>query len=486
MVHPQLFLISRFFLISSLFSACTSYDGKSLTSPVPTMPQIALPTPTTLTTATPAATSTSLVPPTPIYTTDLMPEQWSFIFEHTDGIRPTTVRQTEDNGLIVIGNIGEVSDERLWVMKLDSRLGVTWQKEIGKASSGDVLATSDGNFVLAGAAGASQDNDFWTMKLDEAGNVLWYKTFIGPHTRIKPALTACDGGFALAGISSGDITGLWAMRFASSGDMVWQKTYAPPETLHWSNVNIRATSDGGFKLFGQVNTQLIGLLEIDGNGGILRQSFYHYGPSFFAGSKTFTITGFSGIETLKDGGIVATGRGGAEGSGGPAAFIIKVDGHGKLAWRKILPASVNPIDIVETEDNLVIVGNTYRGGWIAGLNQKGELAWQSVLQGGGRYDTTFSAVYPLEGEGGYVIIGKTRCDKKDCVLLVKTNGSGEIPGCEQITLIRDEGLGRLSADNLNEENATFSVQDFSAIVQDDEATIKEAAAIPSQMCAAAR
>ena len=73
----------------------------------------------------------------------------------------------------------------VWVLKLDSSGGISWQKTYGGiAHDGgyDIHQTADGGYAVAGITysyGVGGDKDFWVIKLDPQGNIIWDNTYDG-------------------------------------------------------------------------------------------------------------------------------------------------------------------------------------------------------------------------------------------------------------------------------------------------------------------
>jgi hypothetical protein len=197
------------------------------------------------------------------------------------GDSPYPIFQTPDGGYILSGTVqmSAYPFERLFfLLKLDARGNVVWQKGYGGSNSGyDVssetggaYATSDGGYVLAG-----ESNIFlhaatgWIVKTDASGNILWQKTYTGLTSGggnvINDIIQTSDGGYAAAGDSwTANPTyggpGLWLVKTDSEGNVgtcgcaqntatspqsldlgLYQASFAGvPSGLSFSGVNIKA------------------------------------------------------------------------------------------------------------------------------------------------------------------------------------------------------------------------------------------------------
>jgi hypothetical protein len=189
--------------------------------------------------------------------------------------------QTPDGGYILSGTVQMSAypfENLFFLLKLDARGNIVWQKGYGGTSSGyDVsreaggaYATSDGGYVLAG-----ESNIFlhaatgWIVKTDASGNILWQKTYTGLTSGggnvINDIIQTSDGGYAAAGDSwTANPTyggpGLWLVKTDSEGNIgtcscaqntttspqsldlgLYQASFARvPSGLSFSRVNIKA------------------------------------------------------------------------------------------------------------------------------------------------------------------------------------------------------------------------------------------------------
>ncbi len=120
-----------------------------------------------------------------------------------------SISQTSDGGYVVAGYNGDIL-----VIKLDSSGNIQWAKTYG--STGDDLAysvspTSDGGYIVAGAtnsySGSSYYYYFLILKLNSSGDSQWgktyYKTRSDPYDYGQSIAQASDGGYIVAGYTSG-------------------------------------------------------------------------------------------------------------------------------------------------------------------------------------------------------------------------------------------------------------------------------------------
>src|SRR5207248_10388313 len=117
--------------------------------------------------------------------------------------------------------------ELFFLLKLDARGGIVWQKGYGGSNGyydvsreqGGAVATPDGGFVLAGESNVfAQATTGWMLKTDASGNIVWQKTYTGLTSgggnRFNGVIRTSDGGYAVAGDS-------WTADLTYGGPSMW-------------------------------------------------------------------------------------------------------------------------------------------------------------------------------------------------------------------------------------------------------------------------
>ena len=216
-----------------------------------------------------------------------------------------SIQQTQDGGYIVAGDTNSFSagDYDAWVMKLDSTGGVTWQKTYGGAeseSATSIQQTADGGYIVAGftASSGAGDFDIWVMKLDSTGGVTWQKTYGGEkYDGAASILQTADGGYIVAGFTYSYGLGTFSIlliKLNGSGSVTWQKTFGGAESNYVYSV--QQTQDGGYILAGGHNTSVgknsdAFILKLDSSGSI--------GSCPFEGASTAVVsdTTVTGVDT---------------------------------------------------------------------------------------------------------------------------------------------------------------------------------------------
>ncbi len=125
--------------------------------------------------------------------------QRSYGGSNEDGARD--VRQTADGGFIfvgytlstdgIVGNLGGLGEEDLWIVRLDSIGNVVWQKVVGGSKEDYAFfieeSADNSGWIIAGYSKSGDglpainkgQTDMWVLQIDNAGNVLWSKTMGG-------------------------------------------------------------------------------------------------------------------------------------------------------------------------------------------------------------------------------------------------------------------------------------------------------------------
>jgi hypothetical protein len=137
-----------------------------------------------------------------------------------------------------------------WIIKLDRKGTIEWQKTYGGQYVDQLRSieqTKDGGFIAGGYSNSPDDGDktdknygigdYWILKLDSKGGIQWQKTFGGDKDDQLYAIhQTYDEGYIVGGNSNSGVsnnkkksnekgTDFWVVRLDASGESVWQETY---------------------------------------------------------------------------------------------------------------------------------------------------------------------------------------------------------------------------------------------------------------------
>jgi hypothetical protein len=132
---------------------------------------------------------------------------WDFAYGGPGEDQAREVRRTADGGYIVVGSTKSfgAGDYDVWLLKLGGKGKIVWQKTYGgaKADYGNsVYPASDGGLIVAGTTSSfgSGGFDAWVLKLDARGNVQWEKAYGGAsHESLFSVRPLAGGGYVAAG-----------------------------------------------------------------------------------------------------------------------------------------------------------------------------------------------------------------------------------------------------------------------------------------------
>ncbi len=186
---------------------------------------------------------------------------WNNIYKSEYNDYAHSIQQTSDTGYIVAGDISYLYNwtgvTDMWVIKLTSAGGVSWQRSYGWTISEtsyehaySIQQTTDAGYIVAGSTESygAGNTDMWVLKLNSSGNVTWQRTYGGIMNDVAYSIQqTSDGGYILAGYTeSVEINNRDAIiiKLDSSGNIVWQKRYGGP--YFDEAQSIKQTNDGGF------------------------------------------------------------------------------------------------------------------------------------------------------------------------------------------------------------------------------------------------
>jgi hypothetical protein len=332
---------------------------------------------------------------------------------------------TTDGGYILAGS----ASNDMWVMKIDQRGNILWEKLYGGSSSEaaySVQQTTDGGYIVAGFTSSfGSDLDYWVVKLTESGLVEWQKSY-GLEGNDDSARSiqlidddgdgVKDDGYIIAGRTGPDGVyndyNAWILKIDRNGDVLWQTTYDRGNASDMASF-IQQTTDGGYIVAGETNMFDAWVLKLDRDGGVVWKTNY-------MGRATQ-------VRQTEDGGYIVVGATDQD----KDVLVRKYDENGQNMWQKAYNNNLNwkGEAIQQTEDGgYIVVARTYAfagGVWLLKLDSTGTIDWQK------EYDSSsYEAAYSIQQttDGGYIVGAETLSSG----MVLKLNENGDIPGCENV------------------------------------------------------
>ncbi|MEA5141408.1 T9SS type A sorting domain-containing protein [Arcicella rigui] len=328
-----------------------------------------------------------------------------------------------------------------------------------------IVPTKDGGYLLGGNSSSNiisgdKSEDIvggWIVKVNADGNKIWNKVYEGMESDMSSIVTTSDGGFLIGGTSSANIgTGrdYRIIKIDANGKNIWNKTFGGTKDDYL--VKIIRTSDGGFLIGGTSQSGVNGyndylIVKVDVNGN-------KQWAKFFGGSSTSTNI-LSNIVQTSDGGYLLAGDSNSNISGDKSEnskglytsdyWIIKIDVNGKKIWDKTFGGnnSEKSPDVILTPDGGFLLGGSsrssisgdksenYRGDigyddfWIIKLDSKGTKIWDRTF-GGDKNDELMKIM--VTPDGGFLLGGSSfsgiSIDKSEQTQghwLIKINANGQ-------------------------------------------------------------
>jgi hypothetical protein len=328
-----------------------------------------------------------------------------------------------------------VRNRDAWILQLDRRGKVKWQKVIGGPATEKIFgiaATQDGGVVIVGktysiGAGGS---DALIVRFGPDGEQKWQKIFGGRHNDgARAVLPLDDGKLFVAGHRGGeDNDDTWVMALDSNGDRLWHRLHGTPGED--GGVSVTRTEDGGFALTGYSQRPGVSsfdsrVIRLDRKGRMLWQRFFPRGI-FSSGTA---------ISPAADGGFFVAGISQIRSPRESKSRVIRLAPDGATVWTKLSQWSGRnePWGAAPTTDGGVVVVSAARSGAAGRTGARlvrfapdGRILWARV-HGGGTWDRP-TAVIATRG-GGFLITGYT---------------TGRGAGYQDIWVIRLDAKGRLN------------------------------------------
>lgn len=191
------------------------------------------------------------------------------------------IEQTSDNGYIIAGSttykcseIDTTINQNLYIVKLDSKLNLQWNKIFGGPKPYDDIAycvkednqstAANGGYIITGITRSlGTAGDAFLLKLSAVGNVLWMKTYGASKTdQGNSLLVSKDAsgmpGYVVAGVSNSFTTGgnndAYVFKTDISGNLIASATFGGLSQEYTSQIIPNAVPGPGYTMTGKVTS----------------------------------------------------------------------------------------------------------------------------------------------------------------------------------------------------------------------------------------
>ncbi|KYC46425.1 MAG: hypothetical protein AMQ22_02142 [Candidatus Methanofastidiosum methylothiophilum] len=182
----------------------------------------------------------------------------------------------------------------IYIIKLDSKGNIQWQKLYGGSDNDgarSILQDKDGEYIVGGWSFSGNlsgiknkgNDDYYILKLDSKGNIIWQKMYGGGgYDAVNSISQTNDESYIVAGFSnSWEIPGVkyigdydyYILKLDSKGNIIWHNKYG--EGLEDYPHSIQQTKDGGYIVAGEFGVASgndlsydIGIVKVDSHGNL--------------------------------------------------------------------------------------------------------------------------------------------------------------------------------------------------------------------------
>ncbi|PKL37506.1 MAG: hypothetical protein CVV44_14250 [Spirochaetae bacterium HGW-Spirochaetae-1] len=359
-----------------------------------------------------------------------LPPAFAKTYEGTSGDSGYGLCQTPDGGYIIAGGTSSFgTDGDVWVIKLDKKGTIQWQKSLDSGQdemARSVHMTRDGGFIIGGNRG-NEDTLYqaWVVKLDAEGSVEWNRSFgtVGGnmYDTIKDVIQTSDGGYMFIGSTNDgsfefNSSDIWIGKLDTDGHLQWQYRYGHQDSnMDDVGHSVIETTDGGYIVAGETKAY-----DVDGTDAWIMKMTAAGSIALGGGTplprKAFGGTGNDTVNSLiatDDGGIICAGRTNSFGAGGYDAWVIKLDINLSIEWQKTYGTAAGNESASSIKACLdggyMFTGTTTAGHggddiWVVKLDSAGSIQWQKAF-GNANHDEAQTGIQTADG--WFAVAGST-------------------------------------------------------------------------------
>ena len=310
--------------------------------------------------------------------------------------------------------------------------------EVGASRGPSLLKTKDGGYLIVIQTEPNKNKkiDANIIKLDKDKNIEWKKIFGGKEDDwINRAIQTFDEGYALVGTTKSQGTGkadIWVVKLARNGEIMWEKTIG--DIKNDRGLNIIQTKDYGYLVCGRSEAQefrwctITIILKLDQVGHLKWEKVIEHISMDYSNIKANVLE-----KTFYNGFLLGVNMSlyPEEAKWG----IAKFDYNANLIWEKpfFIADGILIKSFTQTEDEgFLIVGgsvihglsNEYRwDGLAVRVNCDGEIKWIKIF-GGTEHNYFTDCIQDFDG--GFVLCGITRDEKKSHSFVMKLDPNGNL------------------------------------------------------------
>ena len=311
------------------------------------------------------------------------------------------------------------------VCSTNRKLEVEWEVFFGDSGEDfalDLIQTVDGGFAcLAG----KEDGPASLVKFNASGKQEWKSTFwdVNPYQNDYLVQTSDKGYVILDSVSSygGDNTSIFLTKMTSTGHPDWNVSIGGVgDNYDWAK-SIFPTNDGGFALAGATTGDVYDMLLVKTDALCVPE----WNCTF--GGDEFDLA-FSVIQT-DEGGYALAGR---YGLGGHDMWLVKTDSNGQHEWNQTfggLKDDVAQSVIQLTDGSFILAGDTESFAssgtdfWLLKTDMNGQHLWNTTYSN--QVNDVFKSLIQT-ADGGFLLVGNSATDSSDSdIWLVKTDVNGQ-------------------------------------------------------------
>lgn len=275
-----------------------------------------------------------------------------------------------------------LGNEDFWILKLNAKGDEEWQKTLGGFAQDNlvqVILTRDNGYLLAGSSASGLNGnketigygalDYWLIKLDNKGKVEWQKSYGGSfNDELKSVIETHEGGFLIGGYSNSPFSGtkledskggndFWVIKTDKEGNEEWQKVIGSRYDDQLSTV--LQDKEHNFMIAGSTSDKAEGknrdmqVLKLDEKGEIIWKQNYDFSDKDIlstlipSNDDTYVIGGY--IEKKSKTGQKNTNY-----------ILLKINHKGEKLWDNEIESSSNDIlrKVSETRDGGYLLSGT--------------------------------------------------------------------------------------------------------------------------------